>query len=565
MNALCGLTDFASKAVGGSVIKASNEKFGSSKNLIKAPYSQTIQTDNHDSKPNHNVLHNPESWVTRRHNQDHDWVIIKLGSICTIAGFGISTEGLTYDAASELSIEACFVPEEIQHKCGKDPEKLPFFWETLLPKVPIKPDTIAQLALWNETKAVYNFVKINIYPDGGLTRVNIYGSVAPLFESSSLVDLACVTNGGTVVYSSDSTIGKPENLILPGYSHFDSCHGWVTKRKHNASDQDYDHVIIKLGDAGYLKKATIESVGLDGVQPKTVVLHACKSENNNPDVPYPINWYKISDEINTSTKKTIKFDLNLPDELFTHVKMLIYPDGGISRLRIFGEYESSEQSSSDSNISTEPTPALNTENDDQDSAPADSTTLEETDLKVAVETESDSSDFIKVSNNDADSQDLTPTSPTSKSSKKTSSRKYSESFPPQDTQLEPVLFDDQTTTTTISITGIEVSVEPFENQPFQSRPIATPKRSLSKNPIILQSPPQIPISNGFSGTALHSRITTSKTTDMPNDSSPPRKRSTIQTDDAAIPSTQASDPTVARKSSKNRRSKKSKKSTAPES
>ncbi|OMJ22738.1 Allantoicase [Smittium culicis] len=374
-NALTGFTDLACSSLGGSIVCSSNELFGSAKNLIKPNPPSNSTNNSHKGK----LFYNNDAWVTKRHGDSYEWfvlylflsvlfkfpfsplqliqsilsqfyrVIIKLGSTGTIAGFGINSTNLLDDSAIKVSVEACLVPEEIQNKYNHNHEEFPFLWDLVLPEATLTPNTLTRLALWHETNSVYNFVKVNIFPDGGLSRFNVYGTVVPLVDSSSLVDLACVSNGGLVVSASNDSLGRKENLILPGFTKSDSTHGWVTRRniKSSQSEDPSDWAIVKLGDSGFLKSAHVETTSLDGVEPLSFSIAACFSTLTDPSIDKDIHWYEINSSSPVKPGSVNEVDLSLNTQIFTHVKLTIKPDGGVSRLRIFGERATESSSSSE--------------------------------------------------------------------------------------------------------------------------------------------------------------------------------------------------------------------------
>ena len=133
-------------------------------------------------------------------------------------------------------------------------------WVEVLPKVPIGP-TARHLFTIPETTCA-NYVKLNMYPDGGIVssclvprrstqltslqaRFRVYGKVAPVFPNdvSQLFDLAHVFAGGLVEFTSDQHFGVGSNLILPGRGK-DMGDGWETKRSRQPGHKDW--VIIKL-------------------------------------------------------------------------------------------------------------------------------------------------------------------------------------------------------------------------------------------------------------------------------------------------------------------------------
>ncbi|PVU90266.1 hypothetical protein BB559_000113 [Furculomyces boomerangus] len=469
VHALTGYTDLSSKSVGGAIVKVSDEKFGLARNLIKGSHHPNPRFDpKHADKK---LLFNHDAWVTQRHNKDHDWVIIKLGNTGTIAGFGIDTTNLLYDYAPRISIEACLVPEEMQKRYKNNPDDFPFIWDILIPETDVHPNKLSKLALWNETKTVYNFVKVNIYPDGGLTRFHVYGKVALLEEPTSMIDLASAVNGGVVVSSSDESLCRAENLNLPGNSTADENLGWVTRRKPSRNFKESDWAIIKLSDPGYLKKAVIDTTHIDGSQPVSASLLACYSINADPALDRSCAWYEICGNTQIEPNKQHSVDLSLPNEMFSHVKLVIHPDGGIARLRIYGEYENTSEPDSETEQDQE-----TSETEQELKSPV---AQEKSPNKISTDVELPEKTSLKAS-----PDDLSPTKTPTQPDQVTRTRKRTVGSFTDDIKSsvagaikeakETNYFDDKQSQ------KIDMEIE--------NRPIAKPRKPSSKKPLMIHSP-----------------------------------------------------------------------------
>ncbi|KAK9760747.1 Allantoicase [Basidiobolus ranarum] len=114
-----------------------------------------------------------DGWETRRHNQNHDWAIIQLGFPGTVVGFDIDTAHFTGNHAPVASVEGCFVSDDELNK-GEPPN---YQWEELLPKVELNPDSKHYFLLNVPTETTYNFIRINQFPDGGIARFRVYGTI----------------------------------------------------------------------------------------------------------------------------------------------------------------------------------------------------------------------------------------------------------------------------------------------------------------------------------------------------------------------------------------------------
>ncbi|RKP06765.1 allantoicase [Thamnocephalis sphaerospora] len=317
--------DLACRSQGGRIVDVSDEFFATADNLL-APGDAV-------SKPNTYTENGAwmDGWETRRHNPNHDWVIIKLGFAGSIAGFDIDTGHFNGNQAPVAAIDACFVDEETLKQGGN----IDFPWEEILPKVDLGP-AAKHFFLFDVPTGVCNFVRLRIFPDGGVGRLRVYGAVRPVWPLTAgkqLLDLAFVGNGGRVVACSDQHYTPASNLTLPGRGQ-NMGDGWETKRSRVASHCDWS--IIRLGNAGRLEKCEIDTHHYKGNYPESVELDACYSILDDPSTDPECAWFQILPRQKMSAHQQHHFSLDLRDRVFTHVRMTIYPDGGVMRLRVYG-------------------------------------------------------------------------------------------------------------------------------------------------------------------------------------------------------------------------------------
>ncbi|KAH9832168.1 allantoicase [Rhodofomes roseus] len=268
-------------------------------------------------------------WETRRHNPTYDWCVIKLGTTGTVFGFDIDTTHFNGNEAPEVSVDALYQPGDQPAPLANDTN-----WSEILPKVPLGPSS-RHLFTIKPTKGL-NYVKLNMYPDGGIARLRVYGLVSPVFPAdlSAQFDLAHVFSGGRVVFTSDQHFGVGSNLILPGRGK-DMGDGWETKRSRQKGHRDW--AIIKLGDAGYLSHAEIDTAHFKGNFPESCELHALSSQELDPANAPEDDWTVILPRTKLGPHRQHHFQLhNVDGKAFTHVRATIYPDGGLKRVRIVG-------------------------------------------------------------------------------------------------------------------------------------------------------------------------------------------------------------------------------------
>ncbi len=108
-------------------------------------------------------------------------------------------------------------------------------------------------------------LRLNIYPDGGVARLRVYGEVEPdPRRLAGGADLAALENGGLVVASSDSFFSSHQNLLMPGRS--TGMHdGWETRRSRRPAG--FDWVVVRLGTRGTITRAVVDTSHFKGNYP----------------------------------------------------------------------------------------------------------------------------------------------------------------------------------------------------------------------------------------------------------------------------------------------------------
>jgi len=253
--------------------------------------------------------------------------IIKLGNPGNILGFDIDTAHFNGNEAPQSSVEVLF------NSSSSEPEHDDPRWTQVLPVVNLGPSSrhLFTVPEWETA----SHVKLNMYPDGGIARFRVYGVVRPRYPHNAAepFDLAHVFSGGTVPYTSDQHFGVGSNLILPGRGK-DMGDGWETKRSRQKDHIDW--AIIKLGVAGRLEFAEIDTAHFKGNFPESCELHATDSDVVARDQKN-VQWTPVLSRTKLGPHRRHFFQLeNVQDRIYSHVKLTIYPDGGVKRVRIIG-------------------------------------------------------------------------------------------------------------------------------------------------------------------------------------------------------------------------------------
>ncbi|KAG0005649.1 Allantoicase, partial [Modicella reniformis] len=312
-------TELACSAKGGKVLETSDEFFGEGFHLIgdgPATEDKNRETTNGFWK---------DGWETKRHNKNtHHFAIIELATPGMISGFDVDTSFFDGSHPSYASIEACIVLKEVKGE---------YEWKEVLPKIPLSGNSHHYYGI-AATDDVFTHVRLNMYPDGGIARLRVYGNISPIFpDDKTTFDLASLSSGAKVIKTSDDRYGQPSNLILPTPG-ANTRDGWQTRR--SRTDGHHDWVVIKLGAAGHLKTLEVDTSHFRGNNPDFISLDACYSEYNDVQYDPELNWINILSKSEIEGGQKNIFSLDTKDEVYTHVRLNIFPDGGISRLRVHG-------------------------------------------------------------------------------------------------------------------------------------------------------------------------------------------------------------------------------------
>jgi len=329
--AFSGLIDLASERLGGQAVLANDEFFAPKENLLK-PSRGVFLPDEYTDRGKW-----MDGWETRRRRTPgHDWCIIKLGVAGEISGVDIDTSHFLGNHPPYASIEASEFagdpgPETLAAATAR--------WSEILPRSPLKPGSQNLFATRGAGR--FTHVRLNIYPDGGVARLRLIGRACPNWarvKPGSQVDLAAVENGGVVVAASDMFFGSKENLILPGESR-SMKDGWETRRRRGPG---HDWAIVRLGRAGRIRRIEVDTSHFKGNYPDRCSADGCHEPDAVVDslTSSELRWAEILGETKLEAHRLRRFEKELADVgACTHVRLNIYPDGGVSRLRVYGTLE----------------------------------------------------------------------------------------------------------------------------------------------------------------------------------------------------------------------------------
>src|SRR6516162_1532105 len=315
--------NLAARRLGAGVLAASDEFFGEKENLLRPePPAFRPHTFGHKGQ----IV---DGWESRRRREPgHDWALIRLGAPGVIHAVVVDTAHFTGNFPAECSVEACAAeghpsPDELLSEGVA--------WAQLVPRTPLAGDSENRFPVMDDSR--FTHLRLTIYPDGGVARLRAVGEVVPdprLVDGQPL-DLVALENGGTVIDASDRFYSPPENMIGPGRAAV-MGDGWETRRRRDAG---HDWVLFRLAGAGHIHQAVVDTSCFLGNAPATAALRGCAAGEAGPDAA---EWFELLPPARLQPDTRHRFRIDpVRSHCATHVRLEIHPDGGMARLRLFGE------------------------------------------------------------------------------------------------------------------------------------------------------------------------------------------------------------------------------------
>jgi allantoicase len=416
-----GHMNLTSTAKGARVLFATDEWFATADNLLK----DTPPIFDPDAFCEQGKV--MDGWESRRRREaGHDWCVIKLPSRACCQGIEIDTAHFTGNQVPLISLQVADLTctqetimvmnfpgalERLLHGgvqgTGATPEEVSqgeetaskVEWNELLPKTPLRPGyEQTRMHYFTLDKPVQGtHIRINYYPDGGVARLRIWGSILgklgpkarpayapiktgrtctvvshtdgetllPSSQSYHDPELSLAEHGGLGLACSNKHYGHPTNLIQSNLGR-DMGDGWETARhpdrpsvlvRHpttNLVDSPLmDWAILKLGqvcETG-ITRVILDTKHFRGNYPESVQVEACYTELSDTIMTeaHDIEWFPLVARGRMAPDSEHVF-LKSQDQIancerkVSHVKISIYPDGGLSRVRVYGNSTKSESS-----------------------------------------------------------------------------------------------------------------------------------------------------------------------------------------------------------------------------
>lgn len=321
--------DLASERLGGRVTYVTDEFFAAAQNMLKPGRGVFIEgryTDRGKWM---------DGWESRRRRDGgHDWCVIRLGFTGMISRLCVDTNHFRGNNPESCSIElGC-----IEHEPGEDAAAWEHLdWTPLLPRSPLQPSTEHFFDV--RAPGAASHLRLQIYPDGGVARFRAFGHACPdwqrRIDAGEEIDLVGAENGGRPIACSDQFFSEPWNLLMPGRSEH-MGDGWETRRRRGPG---HDWVILALGHRGLVREIEIDTNHFKGNYPDSCSIEAIELPNTDAAAPTETNapWRTLlaNTKLGPHMQHYFRDELTDPAPI-THIRFNIFPDGGVSRLRVRG-------------------------------------------------------------------------------------------------------------------------------------------------------------------------------------------------------------------------------------
>jgi allantoicase len=322
------MINLASRLLGAGVVATNDELFAAADHLV---LDEEASFEARTFGPKGQVY---DGWETRRRrpgqgsdpgqsgdpgqssDPGHDWAIVRLGAPGTVGSVVVDTAHFTGNYPPYASVEACGVS-------GYPAASELTGWVPLVERSPLAGNTRNEFEVTAPER--FTHVRLSIYPDGGVARLRVYGDVVPdpRLLVNGACDLAALEFGGTVVDCSNRFYGSPANLIAPGLARV-MGDGWETARRR---DDGNDWVLLRLAVPGQLTLAELDTSHFKGNAPGRAALRGLSNEDQ---------WHDLLPETPLQPDTRHRFVLTGAPTVH-QVRLDVYPDGGMARLRLYGK------------------------------------------------------------------------------------------------------------------------------------------------------------------------------------------------------------------------------------
>lgn len=316
--------DLASPRIGTVAVAASDEFF--------APKERILQEGPAIFIPNKYDDHGKwmDGWETRRRRgPGNDWLILKLGVTGVVKGVDIDTSHFTGNYPPAASLEG------IYSEAQPSPEAR---WRPLVRTTALGPSAHHYIAVTDLDPV--NWLKLQIFPDGGVARLRVHGIPKKEWsdgERRGEVELSALKYGGRIIAFNDAHYGNVSALLSEGRA-LNMGDGWETRRRR---EPGYDWIVVALGAPGEIERIEVDTGHFKGNYPDTCSVQAARIDQGTQQslVTQSMFWQELLSPQKLQADRVHTFSGKGVTKLgpVTHVRLNIFPDGGVSRFRLFGK------------------------------------------------------------------------------------------------------------------------------------------------------------------------------------------------------------------------------------
>ncbi len=324
------LIDLASERLGGAVMAANDEFFAGKENLLR-PKAAVFLPDEYTDRGKW-----MDGWETRRRRTPgHDWALVRLGMPGVVRGFVVDTAFFRGNFPESCSIEGCAARPDADVETLLGPTT---HWVELLPRATLKGDSKNEFKVESPHRVTH--LRLNIFPDGGVARLRVHGDPEPdwreLARPGAEIDLAAVEHGGLSLRVSDMFFGERNNMLMPGRA-ANMGDGWETRRRRGPG---HDWSIVRLAGEAFLRRLEIDTNHFKGNYPDTCTVEGlvAPADADGESLAERTDWRPVlaRHKLQAHTRHFIEPAQLLERGPFTHLRLSIFPDGGVSRFRVHG-------------------------------------------------------------------------------------------------------------------------------------------------------------------------------------------------------------------------------------
>jgi allantoicase len=318
------LLDLAAGRLGGMAL-ATNDEFFAPKERLLEPAAPVFEPGRYTDRGKW-----MDGWETRRRREPgHDWCVVRLGVPGVVHGVVVDTAHFKGNQPEACSVEGLAAEDDAVPAGPGAGDR----WVELVPRTELRPDAEHRLPAAERVRVTH--VRLNVYPDGGVARLRVHGEPLPdlraLAGPQARLDLAAAASGGEAIDCSDMFFSSRHNLVMPGDAAV-MGEGWETSRRRGPG---HDWVVVRLATEAVVERVEVATTHFKGNHPESCEVEACSAPAAGRRETPAAGWWTLVPRSRLGPHARHAFPV-AGGRAATHVRLVIHPDGGVSRLRVLG-------------------------------------------------------------------------------------------------------------------------------------------------------------------------------------------------------------------------------------